>query len=479
MSNIYNSEPQAEGLIRFTTSFGELDIELFTKCCPKATRNFVQLCLNGYYDDTIFRRVEKDFIAVGGSTGLEVSDRDLYKVESFPDEFHSRLRFTRRGLLATANLKKNENGPEFFFTLGATPELQNKHTIFGRLKGNSIYTLVDLNEVQVDDEYQPLSEKKILEAKVIENPYPDLIARKLPKNKTTAEESDEYDSADQLSKPKRDTFNVKKLSFNYDEEEEERDGTEKQIKTSFIKTENKPIQIAVGDKIKEGLHKIDSIDTNLNANQQLKEEQIKEESDEKVKANESEQDVRERRLREVRAQIKDFQQKFQQLEKEKDYKSVSDRRKNQSASRSTDKKNYLLEDDIDVNITSKRSGDRELETLDLLKNFKRKLKSAQGRPEHQVTAELQHDRSAEPDELSCLDKVDNDDWLHHRFEAAAEYDLDYSDNLKTEDSRESSEKSNKKESERKRVRYELYQASSARERTDQDRHLHRTHRKRH
>jgi len=50
------------------------------------------------------------------------------------DEFHSRLRFVRRGLVAMANAGAHDNGSQFFFTLAATPELNNKHTIFGKVR---------------------------------------------------------------------------------------------------------------------------------------------------------------------------------------------------------------------------------------------------------------------------------------------------------------------------------------------------------
>lgn len=49
------------------------------------------------------------------------------------DEFHSRLRFVRRGLVAMANAGPHDNGSQFFFTMAATPELHNKHTIFGKV----------------------------------------------------------------------------------------------------------------------------------------------------------------------------------------------------------------------------------------------------------------------------------------------------------------------------------------------------------
>ena len=58
------------------------------------------------------------------------------------NEVHSRLRFVRRGLVATANTGNNDNESQFFFTLGTTPELQNKHTIFGKVGGNTLFNMV-------------------------------------------------------------------------------------------------------------------------------------------------------------------------------------------------------------------------------------------------------------------------------------------------------------------------------------------------
>lgn len=69
----------------------------------------------------------------------------------YQDEFHTRLRFCRRGLIAMANAGKDDNGSQFFFTLGSTPELQNKHTIFGKVTGETIYNMLKLEEALVDE----------------------------------------------------------------------------------------------------------------------------------------------------------------------------------------------------------------------------------------------------------------------------------------------------------------------------------------
>lgn len=116
MSNIHNLEPKTHGLINLRTGFGDIDVELFTKECLKATRNFVRDCLNGFYNGKSFERIEKDFIAV-----IDISS-DEDSCEPFKNEFHPRLKFNRRGLVATANTRKDANTSRFFFTLGPTPE---------------------------------------------------------------------------------------------------------------------------------------------------------------------------------------------------------------------------------------------------------------------------------------------------------------------------------------------------------------------
>lgn len=60
---------------------------------------------------------------------------------SSQDEFHQRLRFVRRGLVAMANAGPNDNQSQFFFTLGATVELNGKHTVFGKVLPYTIYKM--------------------------------------------------------------------------------------------------------------------------------------------------------------------------------------------------------------------------------------------------------------------------------------------------------------------------------------------------
>ena len=66
MSHVYSLEPATQGKVILVTTVGDIEIELWPKETPKACRNFVQLCLEKYYDDTIFHRVIKDFIIQAG-----------------------------------------------------------------------------------------------------------------------------------------------------------------------------------------------------------------------------------------------------------------------------------------------------------------------------------------------------------------------------------------------------------------------------
>lgn len=61
------------------TSFGDIEVELWSREAPKACRNFVQLCLEGYYDGVLFHRVVKGFIAQGGDpTGTGAGGESIY-----------------------------------------------------------------------------------------------------------------------------------------------------------------------------------------------------------------------------------------------------------------------------------------------------------------------------------------------------------------------------------------------------------------
>lgn len=61
------------------TTFGDIEVELWSREAPKACKNFVQLCLEGYYDGVLFHRIVKGFIAQGGDpTGTGAGGESIY-----------------------------------------------------------------------------------------------------------------------------------------------------------------------------------------------------------------------------------------------------------------------------------------------------------------------------------------------------------------------------------------------------------------
>ncbi|KAJ2455965.1 Peptidyl-prolyl isomerase cwc27 [Coemansia sp. RSA 2336] len=182
MSSVYVSEPPTSGKVVLETSAGDVEIELWSKEAPKACRNFIQLCLEGYYNGTIFHRVSPGWIVQGGDpTGTGTGGESVYGAP-FADEFHSRLRFNRRGMLGMASTGPNGNGSQFFITLSATPELQKKHTLFGTVVGSSLFNALKLGEGEVDKETErPVYPKKIVKALVVDNPFTDIVPRRTSK----------------------------------------------------------------------------------------------------------------------------------------------------------------------------------------------------------------------------------------------------------------------------------------------------------
>ncbi|KAH8504568.1 hypothetical protein H0E87_011987 [Populus deltoides] len=87
MPSIYVSEPPTKGKVILNTTYGPLDVELWPKEAPKAVRNFVQLCLEGYYDNTIIHRIIKIFLVQGGDpTGAGTGGESRYRTV-FADEY--------------------------------------------------------------------------------------------------------------------------------------------------------------------------------------------------------------------------------------------------------------------------------------------------------------------------------------------------------------------------------------------------------
>lgn len=118
------------------TSKGDIEATLFATKAPVTVANFLNLAKRGYYDGLTFHRVIANFMIQGGDPTGTGRGGPGYQ---FEDEIHPALRHTQAGLLSMANAGRGTNGSQFFVTHNATPWLDGKHTIFGKVtKGQSV-----------------------------------------------------------------------------------------------------------------------------------------------------------------------------------------------------------------------------------------------------------------------------------------------------------------------------------------------------
>ncbi|HVF52003.1 MAG TPA: peptidylprolyl isomerase [Actinomycetota bacterium] len=130
----------------FKTSCGDIRVDLLEKETPATVNNFVFLAQEGFYDGTIWHRVEQNFVIQGGDPdGLngQPPDGPGYTI---PDEFPKKANEYVYGVLAMANNgQPNSGGSQFFIVVHEPPDpagLQPAYSIFGSVDESS-YEVVD------------------------------------------------------------------------------------------------------------------------------------------------------------------------------------------------------------------------------------------------------------------------------------------------------------------------------------------------
>jgi peptidyl-prolyl cis-trans isomerase A (cyclophilin A) len=137
------------------TTEGDIRVTLFPLHAPKTVRNFVGLA-DGSQEWTDPRtgakgqgRSTPTWCSTASSTEFMIQGGDPTGTGRggpgyrFDDEFHPEKTFDRPYLLAMANAGPKTNGSQFFITVGKTPHLNFKHTIFGEVADQAGRDVVD------------------------------------------------------------------------------------------------------------------------------------------------------------------------------------------------------------------------------------------------------------------------------------------------------------------------------------------------
>lgn len=145
------SSVSAEGLgLTISTNRGDIKIALEPEAAPITCANFVNLAKRGFYNGLTFHRVIPDFMIQGGDPTGSGMGGPGYK---FEDEFSPALRHSGPGVLSMANAGPGTNGSQFFITHVATPWLDGKHTIFGKVtEGMSV-----VNQIKQGDQIKTIT----------------------------------------------------------------------------------------------------------------------------------------------------------------------------------------------------------------------------------------------------------------------------------------------------------------------------------
>jgi len=152
----------------FETSLGKFEAELYAEECPETVWNFVNLAEGrqdtekggNFYDGLIFHRIIEGFMIQGGCPIGKGTGGPGYQ---FRDEFHPGLKHSEAGIFSMANAGPGTNGSQFFVTLAATPHLNGRHTVFGKVTEglNIVKKIGSVDTGPMDKPVKPVTIRKV------------------------------------------------------------------------------------------------------------------------------------------------------------------------------------------------------------------------------------------------------------------------------------------------------------------------------
>lgn len=290
MSQVYSTEPQTAGRVIFETTHGPLEIQLWSRECPGTTKYFLQLCLDGYFENMLFHRIVPNFLVQTGAlrydpvarkasqkaevTSLPYEDWKDYReraqathaLERRQYELNNRIRFNHRGQVAMA-LPVDSEGmgeedmailqPQFFITLDQAADLDGKHVCFGTVTGPTVFNALRIGNTDIDElTGQPtvLEEAPRIErVKILDNPiHSDLVGSPgLLPWKISGVLGDK--GAKKEKKKRRGIKNINVLSFGDEMEHDDLSAGHRGIRSSHDLVESKRLSKNVDRKVMEAL----------------------------------------------------------------------------------------------------------------------------------------------------------------------------------------------------------------------------------
>jgi peptidyl-prolyl cis-trans isomerase A (cyclophilin A) len=175
-SRLVTNSPIQTATATLHTNRGDIKVALFGNHAPKTVANFVGLAegtkeystqnasggpSGPFYDGAVFHRVIQGFMIQGGDPDGTGRGGPGYK---FADEFHPELQFDKPYLLAMANAGPGTNGSQFFITVGETPHLNRRHTIFGEVTDPQSQKVVDAIATTATDGNDRPTEAVVIES---------------------------------------------------------------------------------------------------------------------------------------------------------------------------------------------------------------------------------------------------------------------------------------------------------------------------
>ncbi|KAJ9100584.1 hypothetical protein QFC21_003628 [Naganishia friedmannii] len=432
------------------------EIELWCKETPKACRNFLALIMEGYYDGLIFHRIVPGFIAQTGDPSGTGMGGESYYGEPFENETHSRLKFNRRGLVAFANNgDKRSNTSQWFITLDRADELQNKHTLFGKVVGPTIYNVLKLGELELDKQERPLYPPKITQIRIVENPFDDIVPRitaaeRKAQHEARLESQRETERRETRKKAKKNTG---LLSFG--EEAEAQEAAEaaaakrKKISRPDLVDPEESIPVPVeetrrGQSPSSSTKRTDAVDRDKTSTAQAKERQ-EEQAEDLAGIRERHAAEKEKEATERKAAIERMQAKLRKLDKRRAGSDSEDSDDDDSDDQRDRKRKRAGPSSLDQELAkyaNARRGNRkgvrkdEDDVMAALSSFTSKIRKSgpetDGQEEEGKSGQHGETRAGVVTEEEGLEVDDDVGWMSHALKAVNDHSLDQNRRAETD-----------------------------------------------